>query len=84
MVQQAQLGPLLQALSNQLGVSPEDMEERVRQSRLSLAATMAAVQDRCPCNACQLLRQAAGKIVQDALKEIVPPTPAIPAESVEG
>lgn len=80
---QAQPDQILRVLSSQLGVSPQDLEERARQSRLSLAATMAALQDRCSCNACQLLRQTAGKLVQDALKEVTPPPPAAATQPIE-
>jgi hypothetical protein len=70
MVQPAQLGPLVQALSSQLGISPQDLEERGRQSRLTMAATVAAARSNCDCEACRLLRQFSDKLVGDALREV--------------
>jgi hypothetical protein len=84
MVQQGQPDQLLRVLSSQLGVSPQDLEDRARQSRLGYAATMSAVQGRCNCDACRLLRAAAGKLVQDALKEAIPLAVSAPPEPVEG
>jgi hypothetical protein len=75
MVQQAQLGPLVQALSSQLGINPQELEERGRQSRLTMAATVAAARSNCACDACQLLRQFSDKLVSDALHEVSPGAP---------
>ena len=85
MVHQAQPDQLLRALSSQLGVNPQELEERARQSRLGYAATMAAIHDGCACDACRLLRAAADKVVTDALKEITPPPVGAPlAAPIEG
>ena len=75
MVNQQQLGPLLQSLGSQLGVNPEELQERGRQSRLTMAATMAAARSTCQCETCRLLRQFADKLVGDALREVTPDVP---------
>lgn len=84
MVQQAQPDQLLRALSSQLGVNPQELETRARQSRLGYAATMAAVRSNCGCDACKLLRQTVDSLVEDAMKEITPPPRSVQAEPVEG
>ncbi len=84
MVNQAQPAALLRALSSQLGVSPEELKEQGRQSRLTLAATIAATGSNCQCDPCRLLRQHSAKIVRDAIQEISPPAVAAPLETVEG
>ena len=80
MVHPAQPEALLQALSNQLGVKPQELEARARQQRFTYAATMAAVSSVCSCDACKLLRETVGNVVEDALKEL--PRPAAPVQAV--
>ena len=82
MVQQAQPDQLLRALSSQLGVNPQDLEERARQSKLAYAAQVAAIQDGCTCRACQLLRRTVDGLVDDAMKEITRPSTADPIKAV--
>jgi len=84
MVQQAQPEALLRALSSQLGVNPQELEARARQQRFTYAATMAAVQSGCTCDACKLLRETVGNVVDDALKELPPAAKPVQAVPVEG
>mgnify|MGYP001591424517 FL=1 len=66
----------LQALASRLAsgaVAPDaDMDTRVRQGRLSFAATIAALRSACSCEACQYLRMAIDIMLADAKKELVP------------
>jgi isopentenyldiphosphate isomerase len=84
MVQQAQPAALIRRLSQELGVSPQELEERARQSRLGYAAQVAALQDGCGCRACRLLRQSLDGLVDEAMKEIATPPPPVLAVPVEG
>jgi hypothetical protein len=54
----AQIG---QAVVNALGAGPTDsksQDARSRQAQLSFSAMLSAIQSRCDCEACQLLREA--------------------------
>ena len=84
MVHPAQPDQLLRRLSQELGVNPQELQERARQSKLGYAATMAAVRSGCNCDACQLLRRSVDSLVEDAMKEITPPAPPAPVQALEG
>jgi len=84
MVQRAQPAAILQRLSQELGINPQELEERARQSRLAQAAQVAALQDGCNCRACKLMRQSLDRLVDDAMNEIAPPPAPVQVVPVEG
>ena len=82
MVHPAQPDQLLRRLSQELGVNPQELQERARQSKLGYAATMAAVRSNCGCDACRLLRRSVDALVDEAMQEITPPAAVVPAGPV--
>jgi len=84
MVHPAQPDQLLRRLSQEIGVNPQELQERARQSKLGQAATMAAIQDGCDCRACLLLRGTVNTLMAEAMREIAPPPAPAPAPVVEG
>jgi hypothetical protein len=80
MVNQAQPQALLRALSQQMGLSPQEIEGRAHDAKVGLAATMAALQDGCDCRACKLLRTTSNKLIDDAMTETFPHAASSPVE----
>ena len=70
MVNQAQLGPLLQTLLREQGVDPQEVQSRGRQGKLGFAASIIALRNGCNCEPCQILRRSMDGLLEDARKEI--------------